>query len=74
MKRSFLTVLAMSSLLVVGACASADDDAADATTDAGAVPAPVTPPPAPLPADSGTMPADSMNHDSTGAATTTTGL
>ncbi len=69
MKRSFLTVLAASSLLVLGACSSSDDTAAD-TTDAETV---VVPVPAPMPMDSGTMmTTDSMNHDST--MMTTTGM
>ena len=64
MKRSFLTVLAASSILVVGACGGADEEE-DIQPVEEVTPAP-PPPPAPLPVDS---PGDTLS----GTNMTTTG-
>ena len=64
MKRSFLTVLAASSLLVVAACGG---DAEDEEIQPVEEVTPAPPPPAPLPVDS---PADTLTGDTT---MTTTG-
>jgi hypothetical protein len=70
MKSSFLTVLAASSLLVLGACAAEDDaDDLDSVQEIE-TPAPA-PAPAPMPMD--TMPMDTMTTSDT-MPTTTTGM
>ncbi|HUF50001.1 MAG TPA: hypothetical protein VMN60_04150 [Longimicrobiales bacterium] len=61
MKRSFLTVLAASSILVLGACGGADEEEQIEPVQE------VAPPPAPMPMDS---PVDTMVVDTT---MTTTG-
>jgi hypothetical protein len=64
MKRSYLMALAASSLLVLGACGGADEEAEIEPVE-DVTPAP-PPPPAPLPIDS---PADTLS----GTGMTTTG-
>jgi len=64
MKNSLLTVLAVSSLVVLGACAG-DDAAEDANLE---TPADEVAPPAPMPMDSmamDTMTVDTMAQDTT---------
>lgn len=65
MKNSLLTVLAVSSLVVLGACAG-DEAAEEANLDTTVEE--VAPPPAPMPMDSAamdTMVADTMAQDTT---------
>lgn len=68
MKRSFLTVLAASSVLAFSACGGGADDEIEPVenVDPAPVPAPA-PAPAPMPMD--TMPADTMPADTMPATT-----
>jgi len=61
MKRSFLTVLAASSLLAFSACGGGAEEEIEPVQEITPAPAPA-PAPAPMPAD--TMPADTMAADS----------